>query len=225
MPTDAKLEDEAEDCAIECFSLGRLLQLLKDKLDIPVRQKMGEGRAIVFLVVLDSCRTHTRGHSALAFEPAPGSAPLKYILYFSCSRAIANVPRAVEKKGQQKPVEYAITTIPRHFCIRPSAGGAHAGPAGGTADGGSSGAGGGPKRKRQVDADVLVLLREWELEDESERLAENGVCKMKDLESMKEKDRKEFGCRLGLRELLQHVAKQKKKKRLQTGARSTRYTT
>jgi hypothetical protein len=247
VPTDAKLEDEAEDCAIECLSLGRLLQLLRDKLDVPVRQKMGEDRAIVFLVVLDSCRTHTRGHSALAFEPAPGSSPLKYTLYFSCSRtttacdgpsgghspfaealldeqhgffaegvtlqdAITNVSRAVEKKGQQKPVEYAITAIPRHFCIRPSAGGAHAGPAGGTADGGSAGAGGGHKRKRQVDADVLALLRESELEDESERLAENGVCKMKDLESMKEKDRKEFGCRLGFRELLKHVAKQKKTK-------------
>ena len=33
-----------------------------------------------------SCRTHTRGHGALAFEPAPGSAPLKYTWYFSCSR-------------------------------------------------------------------------------------------------------------------------------------------
>jgi hypothetical protein len=64
-----------------------------------------------------------------------------------------------------------------------------------------------------VDADVLALLTEWELEDESERLAENGVCKMKDLESMNEMDRKEFGCRLGLRELLQHVAKQKENKR------------
>ena len=158
VPTDAKLEDEAEDCAIECLSLGRLLQLLRDKLDVPVRQKMGEDRAIVFLVVLDSCRTHTRCHSALAFEPAPGSAPLKYTLYFSCSRtttasdgpsgghspfaqalldeqhgffaegvtlqdAIANVSSAVEKKGQQKPVEYATTDIPRHFCIRPTAGG------------------------------------------------------------------------------------------------------
>ena len=149
VPTDAKLEDEAEDCAIECLSLGKLLQLLRDKLDVPVRQKLGEDRAIVFLVVLDSCRIaqeDPRGHSALAFEPSPHSAPLKYTLYFSCSRtttasdgpsgghspfaqalldeqhgffaegvtlqdAIANVSRAVEKKGQQKAVEYAITTI------------------------------------------------------------------------------------------------------------------
>jgi hypothetical protein len=118
----------------------------------------------------------------------------------------------VQKKGQQKPVEYAITTIPRHFCIRPSAGGAHAGPAGGTADGGSAGAGGGHKRKRQVDADVLALLREWGLVEESECLAENGVWTMKALEIMTEQDRKEFGCNLELRELLQHVAKQKKKR-------------
>jgi hypothetical protein len=38
VPTDAKLEDEAEDCAIECLSLGKLLQLLRDNLDVPVRQ-------------------------------------------------------------------------------------------------------------------------------------------------------------------------------------------
>jgi hypothetical protein len=253
VPTDAKLENEAEDCAIECLSLGRLLQLLRDKLDVPVRQKMGQDRAIVFLVVLDSCRTHTRGHSALdllAVEPAPGSAPLKYTLFLSCSRtttasdgpsgghspfaqalldekhgffaegvtlrdAIANVKTAVEQKGHQKPVEYEISTIPRHFCIRPSAGGAP----GGTADGGSAGAGGGHKRKRQMDADVLALLREWELEDESELLAEKGVCKMKDLESMKEEDVEIFGCRLHLRELLQHVAKQKENKRASAGSK------
>ena len=65
---------------------------------------------------------------------------------------------------------------------------------------------------------MLTLLREWELEDESERLAENGVCKIKDLESMNEMDRKEFGCRLGLRELLQHVAKQKENKRASDGS-------
>jgi hypothetical protein len=76
----------------------------------------------------------------------------------------------------------------------------------------------GHNQKRQVDADVLALLREWELEDELERLAENGVCKMKDLESMNDMDRKEFGCRLGLRELLQHVAVQKKKKRPSDGS-------
>ena len=138
------------------MSLGKLLLLLRDKLDVPVRQKLGEDRSIVFLVGLDSCRTHTRGHSAVTFESTPGSAPLKYTLYFSCTRtttasdgpsgghspfaealldeqhgffgegvtlqnALANVSRAVEKKGQQKPVEYSITTIPRHFCIRPSA--------------------------------------------------------------------------------------------------------
>ena len=60
VPTDAELQNEAEDCAIECLSLGRLLQLLRDKLDVPVRQKLGEDRAIVFLVVLDSCRRAQR---------------------------------------------------------------------------------------------------------------------------------------------------------------------
>jgi hypothetical protein len=94
----------------------------------------------------------------------------------------------------------------------PTAGGAHPGPAEGTADGGSAGAGGGHTPKRQVDVDVLALLREWELEDESERLAENGVCKMDDLEYMKEGDVHKFGLRLKFRGLLQHQAKQKKKR-------------
>ena len=66
-------------------------------------------------------------------------------------------------------------------------------------------------RKRQVDADVLALLREWKLEDEAERLAKNGVCKMKDLEFMKAGDVQKFGLRLTFRGLLQHVAKQKKR--------------
>jgi hypothetical protein len=67
-------------------------------------------------------------------------------------------------------------------------------------------------RKRQVDEDVLALLREWELADEAERLAENGVCEMEDLEFMKEEDVQKFGLRLKFVGLLQHVAKQKEKK-------------
>jgi hypothetical protein len=67
-------------------------------------------------------------------------------------------------------------------------------------------------RKRQVDEDVLALLREWELADEAERLAENGVCEMEDLEFMKEEDVQKFGLRLKFVGLLQHVTKQKEKK-------------
>jgi hypothetical protein len=69
-----------------------------------------------------------------------------------------------------------------------------------------------------VDADVLALLREWELEDESERLAENGVWTMKALGIMTEQDMKEFRCNLELRELLQHMDGQKKKKRTSDGS-------
>ena len=56
-----------------------------------------------------------------------------------------------------------------------------------------------------MDVDVLSMLRKWKFEDETERLAENGVWTMKALWIMTEQDRKEFGCSLGLRELLEHV--------------------
>ena len=66
---------------------------------------------------------------------------------------------------------------------RPTAGGAHPGPGEGTADGGSADSGG----------------------------AENGVCKMDDLEYMKEGYVQKFGLSLKFRGLLQHQAKQKKR--------------
>ncbi len=137
--------------------------------------------------------------SALAFEPPPGSAPRKYAYIFSCSRteiaddgkrggtspwtqavlheqrgffaqgvtlqeAITFVSNDVESGGSQKPIEYQITsTIPRDFCIWPAAG-----------------AGGGYKREREVDANVMLLLRQFGLEEEAERLADNGVCTLTD---------------------------------------------
>ena len=219
VPTDAKLEDESEDYAIECLSLGKLLQLLRDNLDVPVRQKLGEDRAIVFLVVLDSFMlsdndgqrwAERRAQSVCA--SAPGRAAR--LLWRGCHATKCPCQR-VSRRGEEGTTETC-----RIFHYYHPAAFLHQalGPAGGTTDGGSAGAGGGHTRKRQVDADVLTLLREWELEDESERLAENGVCKIKDLESMNEMDRKEFGCRLGLRELLQHVAKQKENKRASDGS-------
>ena len=59
----------------------------------------------------------------------------------------------------QRPIRLGPPdSSPRHFCIRPrpTAGGAHPGPAEGTADGGSAGAGEGHTRKRQVDVDVRI---------------------------------------------------------------------
>jgi ubiquitin len=58
----------------------------------------------------------------------------------------------------------------------------------------------------------MALLREWKLEDEAERLAENGVCEMDDLEFMTAEDVHKFGLRLKYRGLLQHVTKQKEKR-------------
>ena len=40
----------------------------------------------------------------------------------------------------------------------------------------------------QKQQSLLALLREWNLEDEAERLVENGVCEMEDLEFMKDED-------------------------------------
>ena len=54
------------------------------------------------------------------------------------------------------------------------------------------------------------MLRKWKFEDETERLAENGVWTMKALWIMTEQDRKEFGCSLVMRKLLKHVGEQKK---------------
>jgi hypothetical protein len=65
---------------------------------------------------------------------------------------------------------------------------------------------------RQKQQSLLALLREWKLEGEAERLAENGVCEIEDLEFMKDEDLAKFGLRLKFRGLLQHVAEQKKKR-------------
>ena len=100
--------------------------------------------------------------------------------------AIANVPRAVEKKGQQKPVEYAITTVA-------SRGISASGPR-------QEGPMQAPQGEQQTGAVLDTsergrwMRREWELQDESECLAENGVCTMKALEIMTEQDRKQFRC-------------------------------
>jgi hypothetical protein len=102
--------------------------------------------------------------------------------------AIANVSRAGEKEGQQKPVEYAIpTTIPRHFCIRPLAGGAHAGPAGEQQTGAVLAP---TEDTREIGRWMRTFWRccGFFLEVESEHLAENGVRTMKALEIMIEQD-------------------------------------
>jgi hypothetical protein len=85
VPTDAKLEhpDDYED---ECLGLDSVMKLLRDELDVPVLQKLKE---IVFLVVLDSCRSTVHDRAArtpINFEPPADSSPRKYTLYFSCSR-------------------------------------------------------------------------------------------------------------------------------------------
>jgi len=68
------------------------------------------------------------------------------------------------------------------------------------------------QESRQKQQSLLALLREWKLEGEAERLAENGVCEMEDLEFMKDEDLAKFGLRLKFRGLLQHVAEQQKKR-------------
>jgi hypothetical protein len=244
VPTDAKLE-RMVDCEIECLSLDSLMQLLRDTLDLPVRLNKGSERAMVFVIVLDSCRNapadRSIGHD-LACEVAPDSAPHKYAVFFSCSRtttasdgpsgghspfaqalldtesgffakgvtlrdAISNVSRAVEQGTQQSPIELHLTAIPQDFCICPKPV-AQAGPdpAAGSAGAKAEGlehAVGVEHIKRQVDADVLSLLRQHGFEDQAERLAEKGVQSMLDFECLKEEEVKELGLRFGLRRLLQ----------------------
>ncbi len=89
VPTDARLEHVVDDCDDECLSLDSLMQLLREKLDNPTRLKMGQDRAIVFVIVLDSCRNAAAGRSIgrdQACQVAPDSAPHKYTVFFSCSR-------------------------------------------------------------------------------------------------------------------------------------------
>jgi hypothetical protein len=248
VPTDAKLEHVADDCDDECLGLDIVMKLLRDHLDQPARLEKTKEVVFLVVLDSCRKTVEDRSRNPVSFEPPPDSSPRKYTLYFSCSRTttasdgksgghspftqalldpqhgffaegvtlydgIAYVSSSLLGSGidSQRPISLGPPdSIPRHFCIRPK-------PAGGTADGGSDGAGGG-HRKRQMDADVLALLREWELEDESERLAENGVWTMKALGIMTERDMKEFRCNLELRELLQHVAEQKKKKRTSDGS-------
>jgi len=66
-------------------------------------------------------------------------------------------------------------------------------------------------KENEVDADVMSLLREYSLEDLAGLLATKGVQKMQDLQCMTDADRENFGCRLGFRVLLNHLAQQKKK--------------
>ena len=87
VPGDADTR-EGVDCHRECLPLDDLLKSLRDTLDRPVREKVGADQATVFLVMLDCCRIQLNRSfgDALACEPAPGSAPLKYTILFSCSR-------------------------------------------------------------------------------------------------------------------------------------------
>jgi hypothetical protein len=69
---------------VECLTLDKLLETLRDTLDLPVRHKMHQPRSISFLVVLDCCRNSF--DDALACEPAPQSLSNNTTILFSCSR-------------------------------------------------------------------------------------------------------------------------------------------
>jgi len=90
VPVNATLE-ELDDLDVECVSLDKLMQMLRRDFDEPVQRKMGEVKAPVFLLALDSCRdalpTRAAVQEALSCEPNKDAAPLKYTILFSCSRS------------------------------------------------------------------------------------------------------------------------------------------
>ena len=88
VPAHANIPDPDEDLQRECLSLNDLLEMLRKHLDQPVQNQFGAGRAVVFLVVLDSCRVQLKraGLDDLqALEPDAKQAPRKYTILFSCS--------------------------------------------------------------------------------------------------------------------------------------------
>ena len=259
VPGNAHVE-HPDDLDHECLSLDKLMQTLRQELDEPVREKFGEARAIVFVVVLDACRVSSDSFSnapvgahfdgrcgptvqqpfdgALACEPTLGLAPLKYTIIFSCSRAtsasdgpplghspfasalldashgifaegvslhtaIAKV--AISLPQAQAPVSIRLESIPAHFCISPSHGQMRDVSASSTLEGS-----GVPKRRREADAELHGLLREWKLEGEAEHLAEyGGVASLEELQEFGEEDVQELKlpvlqARL-FRRMLQHL--------------------
>ena len=101
--------EHLDDLPLECLSLEKVLLTLRQELDEPVWQKFDKARAIVFLVVLDAClmlgsdQDQNLLGGALACEPSPESAPLKYTIVLLCSH----------NKCQRRPEGWAQSVCAR----------------------------------------------------------------------------------------------------------------
>ena len=224
-----------DDLQHECLSLDTLMRTLRQELDEPVRQKHGEARAIVFLVVLDTCRVNGPDRSldgALSCEPAPESAPLKYTIVFSCRRTTA---ASDGPSGGHSPFARALldatrgifaegvslhTAISNMSNVLPQAQalisvGLEALPQDFCICPGLVGEG---KRKWEADAELQVLLQDFKLGEQAGHLAKHGgVTSLEELKEFEEKDVEKLRLPLlqaqHFRRMLQHVQQQEEKQK------------
>ena len=237
--------DVVDELDMECLSVEKLLQSLRTYFDEKVQEQNGTAKAPAFLLALDSCRVDLeRGLSeALALEPSKDSAPRKWNILFSCSRtatasdgptnghspfasallhpenglfaegvtvndAISNMCESLEGRGQKPMQAGHPACIPAGFCMLPATkapsvsaavSSPHKVPSGGP----------------QVDAELMRMLREWDLEDVAGVLAEHGFETRKRMMMMEEEDINELGLRRGdlrlLRKFLQSLRKEAEK--------------
>jgi len=227
--------DHPDDLERECLSLDTLMRTLRQELDEPVLQKFGEARAIVFLVVLDACRVPGPNRSfdgALACEPAPESAPLRYTIVFSCSRtttasdgpsgehspfvrALLDAKHGIFAEGVSLHAAIANVSNALPQAQAPISMKLEALPQGFCIRPGSAGMG---KRKQEVDVELWALLQERKLEDYAGHIAKHGgVTSLEELKEFEEKRVEKLELPLlqsqRFSKMLQHVKQQEKKKK------------
>jgi len=226
--------DHPDDLERECLSLDTLMRTLRQELDEPVLQKFGEARAIVFLVVLDACRVPGPNRSfdgALACEPAPESAPLRYTIVFSCSRtttasdgpsgghspfvrALLDAKHGIFAEGVSLQTAIANVSNALPQAQAPISMKLEVLPQNFCIRPGSTWGG---TRKWEVDAELQVLLQEFKLEEHAGLLAERGGVTL--LEELKQEFEETDVEKLGLPvvhakrfcKMLQHVKQEETK--------------
>ena len=227
--------DHPGDLGHECLSLDTLLLTLRQELDEPVRQKHGESKAIAFLVVLDACRVNGPDRSfngALACEPAPESAPLKYTIVFSCSRTktasdgpsgghspfvreLLDERCGIFAEGISLYTAIANVSNALPEAQAPKSIGLEALPQDFCIRPGPTRSGM-PRRRWEADSELQALLREFKLEEQAGHLAKRGgVTSVAELKEFELEDVDKLGLPFVLHarrflNLLRHVHKQER---------------